>query len=435
MGSHRFTSDDLGWNRLLPDYQAKPSLRKNTSAPWTVIGAGFTGLACARRLAELHPQDRIVLLEARTIGQGASGRNSGFAVETSHFLGRYDSAKRGGYERVNRINRRGLDLLRGWVEKYSIDCDWQESGLYHCAADKMALAELEHYKGYLQALAIPHRLLDQSELIQRLGSAHYRAGIWLEKGALVQPAALVRGLLASLPDNIDYYERSAVRRVDHHRGITVHTDAAQIVTEQLLIASNYEGGLFGDMPARIVPSTLSGSFTRQLTDDELQLLGRDTSWGVLSLHGGGATVRLTRDQRICIRNCAEFNGGKLLNEAELSERQKVHRKAFELRFPQLTQVNYEFSWSGVEGITRNSTNLFTRLAANMYFAGGYNGSGISRGSAFGHALAEWASGDENQAIRDCMAGQPPQWVPPRPWLDLAAMWAVHCRFKGVGRDQ
>ncbi len=105
------------------------------------------------------------------------------------------------------------------------------------------------------------------------------------------------------------------------------------------------------------------------------------------------------------------------------------------RFPDLAAVPFEYAWSGVEGISRNGTNIFGQLRDNVYFAGGYNGSGVSRGTAFGTALADYASGGQSPLIDDCLASAPAAWIPPRPFLDLAAALAVRARFKGVGRDR
>jgi glycine/D-amino acid oxidase-like deaminating enzyme len=180
---------------------------------------------------------------------------------------------------------------------------------------------------------------------------------------------------------------------------------------------------------------LSGSFTRVLNKLELCSLGSQIEWGVLSLHSGGATVRLTSDGRLCIRNTAEYRGSKLLSEDQLAQRQIIHRAAFDKRFPQLAQVPFEFSWSGVEGISRNGTNYFGQQSENIYLAGGYNGSGVSRGTAFGKAIAEYASGETSPAVSDCLASPPGAWIPPSPLRDIGAFFTVHSRFRGVGLDR
>ncbi|NQV63823.1 MAG: FAD-binding oxidoreductase, partial [SAR86 cluster bacterium] len=70
-----------GWNALLPDRQAQPALQGKQVADVVVIGAGFTGLACARRWQELAPNARVVVIDASEIGEGNPGRNSGFLLE------------------------------------------------------------------------------------------------------------------------------------------------------------------------------------------------------------------------------------------------------------------------------------------------------------------------------------------------------------------
>ncbi|MDB4099647.1 FAD-dependent oxidoreductase, partial [Candidatus Thioglobus sp.] len=84
-----FDNETKGWVDLVPVRQSQPKLISNLEAKWLVIGAGFSGLSCARRLAEINPKDQIILLDARELGQNASGRNSGYAVAHSHFSGPY----------------------------------------------------------------------------------------------------------------------------------------------------------------------------------------------------------------------------------------------------------------------------------------------------------------------------------------------------------
>ncbi len=81
------------------------------------------------------------------------------------------------------------------------------------------------------------------------------------------------------------------------------------------------------------------------------------------------------------------------------------------------------------------TNYFGRQDNGVYFAGGYNGSGVTRGTAFGTALADYAAGGQSSLIGDCLASAPGQWIPPRPFLDIAAALAIRARFKDVGRDR
>jgi glycine/D-amino acid oxidase-like deaminating enzyme len=429
------SNDAHGWAELLSTRQATPPFQGEQRTRWAVIGAGFTGLACARRLAELHPNDSIILLEARAVAQAASGRNSGYAVAITHFAGPFDEQQRENYRRVNRINTTGLDILRDQVEANDIDCEWHEQGIYHTAADDRSTQELANFTDYLQRMEIPHTPLDQEVLSEKLGTSWYQQGVHVQVGALVQPAALLYGLVNTLPANVQLYENSPVLEIKKGQGHKLCTAHGTIEADNVMIATNFEAARLGQIERYVVGSTLSGSFTRQLSADEIASLGTLPQWGVLSLHSGGATVRLTQDGRICIRNTAEYHAGRLLSDSLLAQRQQIHRQGFENRFPQLRHVPFEYAWSGVEGISQNGTNFFQNPAPGLYLAGGYNGSGVSRGTAFGHALAEYASGGQSQLIDDCLACPAARWLPPSPLLDIGAWFTVRKRFRGVGRDR
>ncbi|MGB0843495.1 MAG: NAD(P)/FAD-dependent oxidoreductase [Alphaproteobacteria bacterium] len=419
----------------MPKRKGTSALKGNFRVPWVVVGAGVTGLSAARRLATHFPEQEILLLDAREVGQGASGRNSGYAVKYSQFSGAFEIDKVGEYRRVNRINAAGLSLLRNDVLENQIDCDWFEDGFYHVAADEMALRECGHHQRNLEALDIAHTPLDQQECAELLGTKHYKRAIHVPEGALLQPAALVRGLAESLPENVRLFENSPVLKISYGRHVSLKLPKGSVVADKVILATNYEAPKLGFLNRYVIGSTLSGSFTRVLNQDELAGLGSLQQWGVLSLHGGGATVRLTKDGRICLRNTAEYHGGRLLTDKELDARQSIHRAAFEVRFPQLAHVPFEFAWSGVEGISRNATNFFGRHRENVFFAGGYNGSGVSRGTAFGAALAEYAAGGQSDLVTDCLNSAPASWLPPRPILDVGAAFTVKSRFKGVGLDR
>ena len=430
-----YSTDMHGWAELLPAREAPAPLSGSHRVPWAVIGAGVTGLACARRLGELHPDDEILLLDARLVGQGASGRNSGFAVAVSHFSGGFKADKADEYRRVNRINQAGLDLLRRQVSENSIECQWQEHGIHHTAADSLSVQEGIYYLDYLNRLEIDHTVLDRSELKECLGTSLYETGLHVPSGALLQPAALVRGLADKLPINVKLAEKCPVLKVGNGASVTLHLSDAEINADKIVLATNYEAGKLGFLQRYVLGSTLSGSMTRVLNDEEFASLGNVPEWGVLSLHPGGATLRLTNDRRLNIRNAVEYHGGALLGDEKLAQRQAIHRAGFDKRFPQLAHVPFEFSWSGVEGISRNSTNFFGRQRENVFLAGGYNGSGLSRGTAFGTALAEFAGGGQSPLITDCLACAPGSWMPPRPLLDIGAFFTVRSRFRGVGLDR
>ena len=430
-----FDHETRGWVDLIPSRKPQAKLTTNLEAKWLVIGAGFTGLSCARRLAELNPNDQIVLLDAREIGQNASGRNSGFAVAYSHFSGVYDQAKLSDYQRVDRINHAGLNSLGALITQHNIDCDWQEQGFYHTAADVDSSKECDNFIDSLQKREIAHISLSQDQLEEQLGTKWYQKGVKVEGGALMQPAKLVCGLADKLPTNVSLYENTPVTEMILGEKIKLITPNATISADKVVLACNYESLAVNQPKQRMVGVTLSGSITRILSKDEIASLGNQSSWGVLSLHSGGATIRLTEDGRIALRNTAEYTRHRLLSEKQLIERQKIHRESFINRFPQLSHVPFEHLYSGVEGVSVNKTNIFEKFSDSLYYAGCFNGSGITKGTAFGIGIAEYACEKQSSIVADCLATEKAKWLPPRPILDLGAWFTTKQRFKGVGRDR
>jgi len=432
--SLKFDHETRGWVDLIPLRKPQPNLTSNLDARWLVIGAGYTGLSCARRLAELNPNEKIVLLDAREVGQSASGRNSGYVVAHSHFSGGYQKDQLGQYERIDRINQAGLESLKSIINKSHIHCDFKESGIYHMAADLSSSLECDYFIDYLEKREIKHTPLAQDQIHLELGTKWYQKGVKVHNGALVQPAQLVFGLADNLPNNVELYENSPVIDMRLGKINTLRTPNSTIRAENVIMACNYEPLVSGQQKQRVVGVTLSGSITRVLTQDEMETLGSETSWGILSLHSGGATVRLTKDKRISIRNTAEYNNHRLLRKGQLKARQKIHRQAFDNRFPELSHVSFEHLYSGVEGVTANKTNIFKRLSPNLYFAGCYHGSGITKGTAFGIAIADLACGHDGELVSDCLGIEKAKWLPPRPFIHLGAWYVTKQRFRGVGKD-
>ena len=430
-----FDNETLGWVDLIPPRQSRPKISSDLEAKWLVIGAGFTGLSCARRLAEINPKDKIILLDARELGQNASGRNSGYAVAHSHFSGAYKESDLEKYQRVDRINQVGLNSLRTLVKDNTINCDWIDSGIYHTAADSSAEIECDHFINYLKKREIKHTPLSNEEVYNHLGTSWYKKGVKVDNGALMQPAKLVFGLAENLPGNVELYENTPVLNLILGKTNKVIVPDATITADKVIMACNYEKFEGAKPKQRLVGVTLSGSITRVLTNEEFATLGSQSSWGVLSLHSGGATIRLTDDRRIAIRNTAEYNNHRLLTKKQLIKRQQIHRQAFDNRFPQLSHVPFEHLYSGVEGVSANKTNIFEKFSDNLYYAGCFNGSGITKGTAFGIGIAEYACGKNSSIVKDCLALEKAKWLPPKPLLDLGAWFTTKQRFKGVGRDR
>src|SRR5687768_299673 len=148
-----------GWNRILPPRTPMPALEGRTHADWIVVGAGFAGLAAARRLAENRPTDSIALIEADEVAENASGRNSGFAIDLPHSHDGSLPELEMAFRHIS-LNRAAISHLETAVRSNAIDCGWSRRGKYHAAVSAKGTEEiLKPYATELGALGEPLRWL------------------------------------------------------------------------------------------------------------------------------------------------------------------------------------------------------------------------------------------------------------------------------------
>lgn len=422
MRVRRLPDDDrsCGWHAILPPLEPASRLGDGQEADWVVVGAGFTGLAAAHRLAEHHPRARVILLEAQRVGLGASGRNSGFIVDVGHYEDGLDlEADR----RRVRLGRAGLARLREIVQRHAIDCQWSELGRLHAAVGDTGLRSLERFRHRLDQMGEPYEVLDCEALSAITGMACYRSGLRTPGVVLVQPAALARGLAGALPANVELFEESPVRAIRRGSGIRLECGEGSVGAKRLLLAGNGFTPSLGFLRRRVFPMFTFASLTRRLKPDEQRALGGDPEWGLLSGDRMGSTVRRTRDDRILIRNSVHYSAGIRIGEVQRRKIRRIHLDSFRARFPALREVGFEYTWGGVMGMSLNGAHFFGRVAPNVFTSAAYNGVGIAMGTACGMLLADLAVGSESTLLADIRALPGPAWIPPDPLLGLG-VWAT-----------
>ena len=75
--------NSCSWINDLSSRNNIKTLSSNLDSEWLIVGAGYTGLSAARKLGQLFPNQKIILIDAQLAGEGASSRNSGYLVDTT----------------------------------------------------------------------------------------------------------------------------------------------------------------------------------------------------------------------------------------------------------------------------------------------------------------------------------------------------------------
>ncbi|KGU82531.1 FAD-dependent oxidoreductase [Pseudomonas mediterranea] len=406
-----------GWFHLSKPRVPRPSHSGTRSARWVVLGAGFTGLAAARQLALNFPDDEIVLVEAQEVGFGSSGRNAGFAIDLPHDIGAADYIGDIATARISlELNLTGQNILKGLVEQHGIDCQLRECGKYQAAIEDRGIAVLDAYRSGLDKLGQEYQMIDQQDLPGHIGSRFYRKALFTPGTALIQPAALVKGLADSLPANVTLYENTPITEVEYGDKTVLSHKLGRIVADKLVLTNNAFAMSFGFLKGRMLPIFTYASLTRPLTGAEQARLGGKPYWGVIPADPFGTTLRRTVDNRLLVRNSFSFNTDGRANPKYLQRFIKRHKESFARRFPMLPEVDFQYTWGGSLALSRNHEAHFGPLSNNVYGALCCNGLGITRGTVTGTLLADWLAGKKNPLIDFLLNSPGPNRNPPEPFL-------------------
>jgi len=417
--------NECGWIALAGTSPGRDHLKGSEKADWLIIGAGITGLSAAHSLAELHPEARIVVVDRQRAAQGASARNSGYAVAHENpgddeLIGKSGFA---GFAVDSSIGQAAGDEVRMRIARHGIDCEYRDCGYYFAVNDPRKLSHVDAKLKTLNAVGASAQFLQGEQLAQKLGTLHYQAAIWCGNGnALLQPAKYVKGLLDALPANVTVFENTEITGLERLSGGRIRANGTQgsIEASQVLVCLNAFIPRAGIDNSATFAMELSASLTRPLTDKEYQAIGGVEPWGVLSTRPLGATVRLTPDRRVMIRNTAEYRTRDLSNR-DLLQRRKHHVLGLQRRFPGLGEQDIHYTWTGHLSATRSGQPYFAKVEEGIYAVAGCNGSGVARGTLWGRLLAEVASGVSSPLLQSVMDRAQPGWLPPRPFFDIGAV--------------
>ena len=395
------------------------TITSNEECDWLIIGAGYTGLSAARKLSEIYKNKKIIIVDALLAGEGGSSRNSGYLVDTTLNDGFISNKDVKNYKKKVKIYELGIKYVKKFVKQYQVDCDWNETGKYFASSKTEDEIKVKSFSNLLNNLNYENKVIFKDELKNKLGTSFYNVGVYTSGGILLNPAKLIRSMIDTLPDDVDLFENTQLLNWKKTNDKIICNFGNNIIkTEKIIFCTN---GFLRSLKVKknySFPISLTASMTRPLTQQEFTQLGSPDEWGVLPIRPMGATVRLTKDRRILIRNTAELRNPSSMKSNDLNKRIKIHNLGIKKRFPDLPEKIIEHSWSGIVCRSGNSSQIFEKLEKNIYVAGCYNGSGIGVGTLFGEQIAIMASNQQSEEIEIINERKKPNWLPPQPFLNI-----------------
>ena len=150
--------DKCTWINQLSERTNVKILNKNTQCDYLIIGAGYTGLSCARKLGQLKPNKKIILVDAQLAGEGASSRNSGYLVDSTLNDGFTSNKELENYKKKTDIYNLGINVVKKFINEYQVDCDWNECGKFFASSREEDKKILTNFSDTLSKLGFDHKL-------------------------------------------------------------------------------------------------------------------------------------------------------------------------------------------------------------------------------------------------------------------------------------
>jgi len=374
-----------------------PPLAGDEAADVCVIGAGYSGLSAALHLAERGYS--VTLLEAETVGFGASGRNGG-QLGTGHRQDQRTLEEKLGTDWAHRLWDLAEDsvaTVKNLIDTHGIDCDLKP-GVLHAAWKRGETAwlesEAEHMAkeyGYEDLRFVP-----PAEMHEMVATHRYYGGLLDKGGAHLHPLNYALGLArAARAKGVRIYENTRVTKISYTDPAKVFTDKGTVSARFVVIGCNgYLHRLEPRIAGRIMPVNNFLVATEQLGEAAARALIRDNV-GVQDTKFVIDYYRLSADNRLL------FGGGENYSAHFPDDIAAFVRKPMLRVFPQLADVKIDYAWGGTLAITMPRIPDFGRLAPNVFYAQGFSGQGINIATLAGKLMAEAVSG---QAERfDCIS--------------------------------
>ncbi|WFF42059.1 FAD-binding oxidoreductase [Salinicola endophyticus] len=370
------------WADSHPPAAPLPALEGACRSDVLIVGGGFTGVAAALALAERGISTR--LLEASTIGWGASGRNGGQIIpglkyDPDQLIERY------GQERGQRLidtSSRNADVVFDLIQRHAIECDSQRQGWLQPAATRAGVQRIEKRAAQWSARGVEVEWLAREACAERLGTTAYLAGWRDPRAGSLNPLAFVRGLArAAIAAGAQLHEGSAVTGLTRHaEGWRATTAHGEVVAERVLLCTNgYTDALQPGLARSVIAANSFQIATRPLSPAE----------GAAILPRG----EVASDARKLLFYFRRDTAGRLL----FGGRGPFHdpRDPTDFRhlisgmtklYPALKGVEIDYAWGGRVALTQDSMPHVHEPAPGLSVALGYNGRGVGMGTHLGSLI-------------------------------------------------
>jgi gamma-glutamylputrescine oxidase len=407
-GPIRRASPDIDENRSVwmddshEGYQASPPLQGSERADVAVIGGGFTGVSTAYHLSRRFPDKRIVLLEARTLANGASGRNGG---QMLNWLPGIEPKDPELARRIYSATKEGIDGIEAIIREHGLRVRYRRDGCLQVFTDARRAEEAHARAEELTAWGIPVRYVQGAELSTYLRPEGAVGAMLDSSEGQLHGVDFLRGMKpVLLAQGVKVFEGSPVLSIREGRSITLTTAGGDVRAQAIVLATNGYTPRLGYFRSGVFALHSHMLATEPLSREQAEALG----WG----RAAGFADDLDRISYGALLPSGEliFGGGSNASYGYLwgnrtsfpgtpesaSRSFAAIQRQLNRYFPAAARLRIARRWTGTLGITmsRMCSMGVRGEHRNVYYALGYSGHGVTLANLAGRVLCDIYSGDD-----------------------------------------
>jgi glycine/D-amino acid oxidase-like deaminating enzyme len=412
------------WARSQPPQN--PPLANDIAVDVAVLGGGFTGLSAAYYIRSISPHKRVVVLEAKGCGNGASGRNGAMVLTMT--ADRYMH-----FSPVPAIDKQIYDLTTDNIRALSklsaatgIDCELETNGTLQVLVTSDDVRTAKSYVQQARSLGMPVEFWDKQRLVDAIGTEVYEAAFFDPNGGNVHPMKLVHVLkVAAASAGAEIYENTTVASIEEGREHVLHTTGGRTIrAKSLVLATNAFTSRLGYFGNSFVPVHEYVAVTRSFSGQQLAEIG----WHKRVPFNDSRTevfyLGLTQDNRIHIGGGTPsyfFNNGIGDASDATSHFAQLQRELVRI-YPRMSGVEFELGWDGVVDWSLDASPSvgYTGRNNNIFYGLGYSGHGVNLTSVFGRIIADLDAGREEIWKQYPFLNASLEYVPNEPFRWMAA---------------
>ncbi|MGY8986798.1 MAG: NAD(P)/FAD-dependent oxidoreductase, partial [Sphingomonadales bacterium] len=420
------------WLDNIGDQEIFPSLQENINCDLLVVGGGYTGLWSALLAKEANPEKDIVLIEAKSVAIGASGRPGGI-VSTSlmHGMGHSLRLFPDELSELETLGKKNLDDFRATIEHHNIDCDLEWTGELTVSVGKQGMAVIDEEYELHNQYGHTVKRLSKIETQAEINSPLFEGSFWNKiRSGTVHPAKLAIGLKkACVKIGVRIYENTPLTSSNYNKcKVSVSTPNGVIKANKVMLATNAFASGHKKIKHRVAAIRDRIIITEPLTGEQMACIGWQNRQGVYDTRTQLNYMRLTKDNRILFGGRLGYYFGNNTDPQGDKETKPYIRlaEAFLKTFPSLQDVKFSHAWSGPIALTtRMAVHYQSYFSGNMVFTGGYSGFGITA-SRFGARVGlDILDKKDTVETRLGFAKTKPGYIPPEPFRYIGAQITLY----------